>query len=135
MSHPPQSSVRAWWRTALLFVLLVVFVNVVISFILSKVYPSHCVRSSQVPSHIQQESVEILEDPRQLYLHVDTPLLPLAEKDIVVRSAYLNVHHHQSLEYENSTIILLEIRKSLLDEGAFESCGVGGYASSKFEVK
>ena len=107
---------------------MVVFsVNVLISFIHSKIYPSS-------RYYIQQESIDILGDPRQLYLHVDTPLLPLADKDIVVRSAYVN-HHKQNLgHHKNSTIILIEVRKSLLVEGVFKSCGVGRHSSSKLKV-
>jgi hypothetical protein len=126
-----------WWRTVLVFVLLVLFVNIVISFLLAKFYPSHCVRTSlhiQSP-HVQRESLYILEDPRQLYLHVDTPLLPLAEKDVVVRSAYVvNSRLGADAGYKNSTVILLEVKKRLLDENAFEGCGVGRYASTTFEV-
>ena len=129
-----QSFVRVWWRTVLVFVLLVLFVNIVISFLLAKFYPSHCVRTSlhiQSP-HVQRESLYILEDPRQLYLHVDTPLLPLAEKDVIVRSAYVRLSADAG--YKNSTVILLEVKKRLVDENAFEGCGVGRYASTTFEV-
>lgn len=131
-----QSFVRVWWRTAIVFVVVVFSVNVLISFIHSKLYPSsrYCVRTSHVPLYIQQESIDILGDPRQLYLHVDTPLLPLTDKDIVVRSAYAN-HHKQNLgHHKNSTIILIEVRKSLLVEGVFKSCGVGRHSSSKLKV-
>ena len=135
MSQSLQSYVRVWWRTALLFVLLVVFVNTAISFLLSKFYPSHCVRTSGL--HIQRENLDVLEDPRQLYLYVDTPLLPLAEKDVIVRSAYVVDSHPSASEhtkYKNFTVILLEVKRHLLDEHAFESCGVGRHTSTKFEV-
>ena len=137
MSQALQSSLRTWWRTALLFLLTFIVVNALISFILSKVYPSHCVRTSHVPLHIQDESLEMLDDPRQLYLYVDTPLLPLAEKDIVVRSSYVQVRRSGrglSAGHKNSTIILLEVKKSIVEEKAFESCGVGSHVSTKFEV-
>ena len=131
-----QYSVRQCWRPALLFILVVVSINVVISFIHNKLYPSHCFRASHVPLHIQQESIQLLGDPRQLYLGVDTPLLPLADKDLIVRSAYVN--HPSPLRngplYVNYTAILLEVRKPLLDEKTLESCGVGGHISFKFEV-
>lgn len=131
-----QQGVRQWWRPALLFILVVLCINVVISFIHTKLYPSHCVRSSHVPLHIQQESIEVLDDPRQLYLTVDTPLLPLADKDLVVRSAYVNhpTYLSNGPPYRNFTVILLEIRKRLLDEEALEKCGVGPHMSLKFEV-
>ena len=130
-----QSYVHVWWRTGLFFVLLVVFVNTTISFLLSKWYPSHCVRTSL---HILRENLDVLEDPRQLHLHVGTPLLPLAEKDVIVRSAYVvdslpSASEHTSSE-NFTVVILLEVKKRLLDERAFESCGVGRYASTKFEV-
>ena len=115
-----------------MFVLLVVFVNTVISFLLTKFYPSHCVRTFGL--HIEGENLDVLEDPRQLYLHVDTPLLPLAEKDVIVRSAYVVDSHPSERAYKNFTVILLEVKRRLLDERVFESCGVGRHASTKFEV-
>lgn len=130
-------------------VLLVLVLNVGISFIFSHVYPSHCVRPSHVPKgdppsveeqsvspvDIREISIEELEVPPELFVKVETSLLPLAEKDVIVRSAYVNVHpgKHDS-EYQNSLIILLEIKKSLLNEKALEKCGVGEYVSAKFEV-
>lgn len=119
----------------MILVLIILVFNVGISFIASRVYPSHCVRPSKVPVDIQEMSIEELEEPRQLFVQVDTPLVPLAEKDIIVRSAYLNTRRGaQHSEYQNSTIILLEVKKSILDEKALEKCGVGGHVSAKFEV-
>lgn len=137
----------------MIVVLFILVVNVGLSFIISQVYPSHCVRLAHEPIEsgppepggpleppspvkiIRDINTEELEVPPQLFVKVDTPLLPLAEKDIIVRSAYVNFHEgaHDS-EYQNSTIILLEIKKSLLSEKALEKCGVGEYVSSKFEV-
>ena len=130
--YPLQSHVKEWWWRALSFLLLVIAANAVVSFLHAKLYPSHCTRASHVPLHIQQQSLELLESPRQLYLHVDTPLLPLADKDIVVRSAYLNPGGDS--KHDNSTIILIEVRKTLVEQGAFEGCGVGPHGSTKFEV-
>ena len=123
------SHILVWWRTVLLFVLLVLCVNALISFIHSKLYPFHCVRSTHLPLYIQRESIEALDDPRQLYLHVDTPPLPLVDKDIIVRAAY-----PKKAQYGNYTVILLEARKTILDQRVFEKCGVGEYESSQFRV-
>ena len=103
-----------------------------VSFLYAKLYPSHCTRPSHVPLHVQQQTLELLQAPRQLYLHVDTPLLPLADKDLVVRSAYVNPLHDK--RHKNSTVILIEVRRSLVEQEAFEGCGVGPFASTEFEV-
>lgn len=134
MSQQLHPSPRVWWRWALAIILALVFLNILVSLVLSKLYPSHCVRPSHVPAFVRSKSVDILDVPRHLYLLVDTPLLPLADKDIVVRSAYVNFHGTPGSRHRNSTIMLLEIKKILLAQKAIESCRVGEHITTHFEV-
>lgn len=107
---------------------------VVASFVLTN--PSHCVRSTQLPSSIKEEilDLDVLERPREVYVRVDTPLLPLAEKDIIVRSAFVSFYGEGNPKFKNCTIILIEVKKSLLEENAIQSCGVEGSVTTQFEI-
>lgn len=134
MGQPLHPSPRVWWRWALVIILVVIFGNILVSFFLSKMYPSHCVQPSHVPAFVRSKSVDVLDEPRHLYLLADTPLLPLADKDIVVRSAYVNFHGTPGSQHRNSTIMLLEIKKTLLAQKAIESCRVGEHVTTHFDV-
>lgn len=125
---------KSWWWRVLPLLLLVIAINAAISLIRGKLHPSHCPRATSVPLRLQQDNQELLAEPKALYLGVDTSLLPLSDKDLVVRSAYVNPRLEPSRRRANSTIILIEVRRSLVEKKAFERCGVGPYASTEFEV-
>jgi hypothetical protein len=131
MSWCQSQTLKNWWWRVLTIIVLVIAVNAFISFLHARLHPSHCTRSTAVPFRLQQANLELLTEPKALYLSVDTPLLPLSDKDLVLRSAYVNPRPHA---HANSTIILIEIRKSLIEQGAIERCGVGPYSSTQFEV-
>ena len=133
MAQSVLSSSRSFWRWALLCLLSVIIVNLVVGYVLARLRPSYCVKPSHVPSYVEKDSVRLLTAPRQLYLAIDTPLLPLADKDIVVRSAYINTHPSNS-RYKNSTVILIEVKKFLLKEKAIQSCRIGDHISKTFET-
>ena len=134
MSWCQSQTFKTWWWRVLTIIVLVIAVNAFISFLHARLHPSHCTRSTAVPFRLQLANLELLTEPKALYLSVDTPLLPLSDKDLVLRSAYVNPRLETSHGHANSTIILIEIRRSLIEQGAIERCGVGPYSSTQFEV-
>ena len=134
MGQSLQSNGGLLWRYFLILTILVT-AGFILSFVIAKMHPYRCVRPTTVPDFLKEEieNLEWLEEPRRLYVQVDTPLLPLAEKDVVVRSAFVNFFPRKE-KFKNSTTILLEVKKSLLEENAIQSCGVEDFVTSQFEV-